>query len=96
MVLQQSFHRQKKKKHHEESTALVIPLLPPEAPLPDTEEEADLLAFHVVATAAAEAATFEDGSLVSVDEDPVLAKDVVHLDGKHGETNVPRLHISYL
>jgi len=78
-------HRHKKKRHHEESTALVIPLLPAEAPLPDAEEEVPLETFHCVMTAVNEAESFEDGSLVSVEEDTVLGKDAVQLEGSHGK-----------
>ena len=80
-----SFAHRRKKKHHAESTAVVFPLLPPEAPDPEAEEE-DLENFHVVSSAIAEAESFQDGSAVYVEEDIALAKDAVHLEGGHGRT----------
>ena len=56
--------------------------------MPDADEEVSLESFHVVATASSEAGSFEDGSIVAVEEDPVLGKEVVLLSGSHCETDV--------
>lgn len=76
-----SFRRKLKKKN--ESNAEVYPLLPPEPPQEEEEGE-DFENFFSVSSAIAEAESFSDGSVVSIEEDSILKKDCVHLEGDHG------------
>mmetsp|Transcript_60192 Transcript_60192/g.136085 ORF Transcript_60192/g.136085 Transcript_60192/m.136085 type:complete len:201 (-) Transcript_60192:273-875(-) len=77
----------RRKKKQGESKAVVVPLFPPEPR--DMDEEEDLEAYHVVTTAIAEAESFRDGSVVAVEEDPLLGKDVVTLEGGHARLELP-------
>ena len=66
-----SFRRKSKKKN--ESNAEVYPLLPPEPP--QEEEEENLENYFSVSSAIAEAESFSDGSVVSIEKDSILKKE---------------------
>jgi hypothetical protein len=51
--------------------------------------------YQVVSSAIAEAWSFEDGSSVSIEEDSILKKECVYLEGPHGERSINIYRLFY-